>query len=57
MPFAVIIGGNELKEGKIRVKEQLGKEENTEGSGDKDGQLLDRGEMVTYIKNRMAQRA
>lgn len=53
----MIIGGNELKEGKIRVKEQLGKEENTEGSGDKDGQLLDRGEMVTYIKNRMAQRA
>jgi len=58
VPFAVIIGGNELKEGKIRVKEQLGKEENLNSEGsDKDGQLIGRTEMVNFIKSRMAQRA
>jgi len=57
IPFAVIIGGNELKEGKIRVKEQVGKEE-AEGKTeeDKDGILIDRSEMVQFIKDRMAQR-
>lgn len=57
IPFAVIIGGNELKEGKIRVKEQVGKDQ-VEGKRDddsKDGALIDRGEMVSFIKQRMSQ--
>lgn len=55
IPFAVIIGSNELKDGKVRVKEQLGKE-GTATSEDKDGQLIDRAAMVDFIKARLAQR-
>jgi histidyl-tRNA synthetase len=55
----VIIGSSELQEGKIRVKEQLGKEENLAASEgqDKDGQLIDRKELVSFIKSRLAQRS
>lgn len=56
IPFAVIIGANELKEGKVRVKQQLGKEGAADGSQDKDGQLLDRREMVEFIQSRISQR-
>lgn len=53
----MIIGSSELQEGKIRVKEQLGKEENLAADGqDKDGQLIDRKELVNFIKSRLAQR-
>ena len=57
VPFAVIIGGSELKEGKVRVKEQVGKEENLAGTDqDKNGQLIERTGMVEFIKSRMTQR-
>ena len=40
----------------MRVKEQLGKEENLAGAErDKDGQVVERTGLVEYIKNRMAQ--
>lgn len=55
IPFAVIIGGSELKEGKVRVKEQVGKDA-ADSSDDKDGQLIDRYEMVSHIRSRMTQR-
>lgn len=53
IPFAVIIGANELKDGKVRVKEQMGKDAVVE---DKDGKLMERSEMVQFIKSRMAGR-
>ena len=53
IPFAVIIGANELKDGKVRVKEQMGKDAVVE---DKDGRLMERSEMVQFIKSRMAGR-
>lgn len=53
IPFAVIIGANELKDGNVRVKEQMGKDAVVE---DKDGKLIERSEMVQFIKSRMAGR-
>ena len=57
IPFAVIIGASELKEGKVRVKEQLGKDGASDSTQDKDGQLIDRREMVDFIKGRVSQRS
>lgn len=56
IPFAVIIGTSELQEGKVRIKQQLGKDGSSE-EADKDGQLVDRDAMIQFIKDRMAQRS
>lgn len=54
IPFAVIIGASELQEGKVRVKQQVGK--GGAAPEDKDGQLIDRAAMVDFIKSRLAQK-
>ncbi|KAF9515855.1 hypothetical protein BS47DRAFT_1381276 [Hydnum rufescens UP504] len=48
IPFAVIIGPDELAEGNVRVKEQKGKEL-TSGDGEK----IPRGELVAWLKERI----
>lgn len=48
IPFAVLVTPDELKEGKIRVKAQVGKEE---ASGQ--GELIDRSEMIAYLKKQL----
>jgi len=49
VPFAVIIGPDELKEGFIRVKEQKGKD----ASGNSDGEKVKRDELVSWLKQRL----
>jgi histidyl-tRNA synthetase len=49
VPFAVIIGPDELKEGFIRVKEQKGKD----ASGNSDGEKVKRNELVSWLKQRL----
>lgn len=56
IPFAVIIGSTELSEGKVRVKQQQVGKDSAGSAEDKDGQLIDRAEMVEYIKSRLAQK-
>ncbi|KAF8327586.1 uncharacterized protein EI90DRAFT_3126923 [Cantharellus anzutake] len=48
IPFVVIIGGDEIKEGTVRVKEQKGKEAST-GEGEK----IPRTEMVRWLKEKI----
>lgn len=57
IPFAVIIGASELQDGKVRIKEQLGKESAlTDSEKDKDGHLIDRSSMIDFIRSRMSQK-
>ncbi|MBW0472471.1 hypothetical protein O181_012186 [Austropuccinia psidii MF-1] len=51
--FAVILGPDELKEGKIRIKEQIGKEGNLE-SQDKAGLLVDRQDMISWLRGKLS---
>lgn len=46
IPYAVLVAPEELKEGKIRVKAQVGKDE----AGGGQGELVDRSELVNYLK-------
>ncbi|KAI9668747.1 MAG: Cytoplasmic and mitochondrial histidine tRNA synthetase [Alyxoria varia] len=48
-PFAVIMGEDELKEGKVKIKE-LGLEE---GHPEKDGVLVEKAELVAEVKKRL----
>ena len=50
IPFAILVAPDEVKEGKVRVKQQVGKEE---GEG-KMGVLMDRTEVVDYLKSKLA---
>ena len=50
IPFAILVAPDEVKEGKVRVKQQVGKEE---GEG-KMGVLMDRTEVVAYLKTKLA---
>lgn len=52
IPFAVLVAPDELREGKIRVKAQVGKDE---ASGQ--GELMERGEMIAYLKRVIAEKA
>jgi len=49
VPLVVIIGGDEIKEGTVRVKEQKGKEAST-GEGEK----ISREELVKWLKEKIA---
>jgi histidyl-tRNA synthetase len=46
IPFAVLVAPDELKQGKIRVKAQVGKDE----AGGGQGELVDRSDLVSYLK-------
>ena len=48
-PFAVIMGEDELKEGKVKIKE-LGLEE---GNPEKDGVLVEKAQLVAEVKRRL----
>ncbi|KAF8323686.1 histidyl-tRNA synthetase [Clavulina sp. PMI_390] len=50
IPFAVIIGPDELKEGFVRVKEQKGKD----ASETTDGERVNRGDLVEWLKQRLS---
>lgn len=50
IPFAVLVAPSELKEGKVRVKQQVGKVDAEEGQG----VLMDKSEVVAYLKARLA---
>lgn len=50
--FAVILGPEEVKAGKVRIKEQLGKEVNADAQ-DKSGLVVDRQEMVDWLLRRL----
>jgi len=52
IPFAVILGPDEWKAGKVRIKQQKGKEENT-GSDDAQGTLVDKSSMVAFVEERL----
>lgn len=52
IPFAVILGPDEWKEGRVRIKEQKGKEE-AAGAEDSKGTLVERGEMIAWVKTRL----
>lgn len=47
-PFAVLVAPEELAEGNIRVKQQVGKEE-----ADGKGELMARSELVAYLKTKL----
>lgn len=47
-PFAVLVAPAELAEGKVRVKQQVGKEE-----ADGKGELIDRTSLVAYLLARL----
>lgn len=49
VPFAVIIGPDELKEGYVRVKEQRGKD----ASGNSDGEKVKRENLILWLKERL----
>jgi histidyl-tRNA synthetase len=49
IPYAVIIGPDELKEGFVRVKEQKGKD----ASGNSDGEKVKRDDLVFWLKKRL----
>ena len=53
VPIAVILGPDELKQGQVRVKVQLGKDAGQEQGT---GALVARTEMVAYIRERLAER-
>ena len=50
IPFAILVAPDEVKEGKVRVKQQVGKEE---GEG-KMGVLMERTEVVDYLRSKLA---
>lgn len=50
VPFAVIIGSDELKGGYVKVKEQKGKD----ASGDSDGEKVKREDLIVWLKDRLA---
>ncbi|GAA96629.1 uncharacterized protein L969DRAFT_94918 [Mixia osmundae IAM 14324] len=52
IPIAVIVGVDELREGKVRIKEQVGKEENSSSKGEP----VSRTDMVSFIKEALARR-
>lgn len=52
IPFAVIIGPDELKEGFVRIKEQKGKEAN-EASANAEGEKIKREELISWLKARL----
>lgn len=49
VPYAIIIGPDELKEGFVRVKEQKGKD----ASGNSDGVQVKRDELVSWLRKRL----
>jgi histidyl-tRNA synthetase len=55
IPFAVIVAPDELKEGKVRVKEQVGKDA-AEGAEDKKGLPVEREKLVPWLKEALARR-
>lgn len=58
IPFIVILGPDELADGRVKVKEQVGKEKAEEAAeSEKDGVTIRRGEMTAWLKERLAQRA
>ncbi|EGG03722.1 uncharacterized protein MELLADRAFT_37940 [Melampsora larici-populina 98AG31] len=50
--FAIILGPDEIKLNQLRIKEQLGKDQNIE-SKDKDGILINRNEMINWLLERL----
>jgi histidyl-tRNA synthetase len=55
IPFAVIVAPDELKEGKVRIKEQVGKD--AEGVlEDKKGVPVEREQVVPWLKEALARR-
>ena len=52
IPWVVIVAPDEMKDGKVRVKEQVGKAE-AEGKGE----LVDRSQLVQYLQQRLQSRA
>lgn len=48
IPFAVMVAPDELKQGMVRIKEQVGKEE-----GQNKGELVSRGEMIEWLSKRL----
>lgn len=50
IPFAVLVGPDELKNGCVRVKEQRGK--GAEGAADK-GELVKIDELAAWVKGRL----
>lgn len=57
IPFAVIIGSNELKDGTVRVKDQTKTKEELEQEegGTANGRLIKREELIGWLKQRIAQ--
>jgi histidyl-tRNA synthetase len=56
IPFAVIIGANELKEGVVRVKDQNRTKEELEKEegGAANGRVIKREELIGWLKERIA---
>lgn len=62
VPFAVIIGASEIRDGQVRVKDQTRtKEELAAAEGvnggegaSPNGELVSRGEMIAWLKQRIA---
>jgi len=50
--FAVILGPEELKSGHVRIKEQVGKQENL-AAHDKAGVVVDRAQLIPLLKERL----
>ncbi|KAG0150354.1 hypothetical protein CROQUDRAFT_652538 [Cronartium quercuum f. sp. fusiforme G11] len=50
--FAIILGPEELKMDKVRIKEQIGKEGNLDVK-DKDGLMIDRKDMIDWLLKRL----
>ena len=51
IPWMVIIGSDEVKEGKVRVKNMKQK---SDDPNEKNGVLMDRSQLVQELKNRLA---
>lgn len=52
IPFAIILGPEELKSGHVRIKEQVGKEGNL-AIQDKCGVVVERSQMISLLKERL----
>ena len=50
VPWGILIGGEEVKAGKVRIKDMQNKSEDPEL---KKGQLVDRSEMIAELKKRL----